>query len=119
MELQNNENISVEQQKSKRGRPKTVNGNYDNKKYYQTFKLKNSEKIKEKNKCELCGGVFSYYNRFHHNSSLKHKDAKQKQLLMNMEKKEEDFKKEIQNFKQYDDKIIEFTEVLETNVSIV
>lgn len=75
MENQNQENQNQEIKKSTRGRPKTVNGVYDSKKYYQTFKNKNSDKIKEKVKCELCGGVYSYFNQSHHKSSIRHKNA--------------------------------------------
>lgn len=74
-----------QEQKKVRGRPKTVNGQYDSKKYYQAFKEKNGDKIKEKVQCTICNGYYSYFNRSHHNSSIKHSKA-----LQNQTKKEED-----------------------------
>lgn len=73
MEEQNQtENIII---KKNRGRPATKHGNYDNKQYYATFKEKNQIKIHEVEECKICYGRFSYYNRSHHNNSLKHRKA--------------------------------------------
>ena len=60
---------------SKRGRPTTKNGNYDNKAYYQAFKEKNKAKINESVICDVCKGKYKYYNRSHHNCSKLHKNA--------------------------------------------
>lgn len=58
-------------QKRKVGRPvlpEDQKKSYDNKLYYQHFK----EKHKEKTHCE-CGGSFSYYSKFSHLRTKKHK----------------------------------------------
>ena len=40
--------------------------------YYETFKYKNKDKIHEKIKCEICGGTFTYFNKYKHNKTQKH-----------------------------------------------
>ena len=42
------------------------------KQYYDTFKKKNSEKIKEKHICEICGGSYTYFYKSKHNKMKKH-----------------------------------------------
>lgn len=54
--------------------------------YYANFKSKNADKIKEKIKCEICGGSYDYFNKSKHNKGLKHK---YKLLLQEKEKAEE------------------------------
>jgi hypothetical protein len=43
------------------------------KEYYKKNKDKLLTKLKEKTKCELCGGSYSYVSKNRHNNSEKHK----------------------------------------------
>lgn len=43
-----------------------------NKKYYTNFKNKHIDEIKQKTKCDLCGGCYTYFNKSHHEKSNKH-----------------------------------------------
>jgi hypothetical protein len=43
------------------------------KKYYQDNKEKLLEKLKQKSKCDLCGGSYSYVSKNRHLQSVKHK----------------------------------------------
>ena len=45
---------------------------YDNKKYYQNFKEKHKDELKETIKCEICGGSYKYFNKPIHNKTKKH-----------------------------------------------
>ncbi len=61
----------------RRGRPKKYTTDDEiqdiNKTYYKTFITKNQIKDKSR-KCELCGGSISnYFNKSHHNKTMKHK----------------------------------------------
>jgi hypothetical protein len=49
-------------------------------KYYETFKESNKDKLKEKVKCTRCGGSYTYYNASKHRKSMKcmlHNDIEQ------------------------------------------
>jgi len=54
-------------EKPTRGRPASVNGIYDNKKYYEKFKAKTQEKIE----CE-CGCLINYFALSNHRKTSKH-----------------------------------------------
>lgn len=43
--------------------------------YSENFYKKNAEKLKEKQKCEICGGSFNYANKWHHQQTNKHQNA--------------------------------------------
>lgn len=43
--------------------------------YYENFKKKNEDKIKKKNKCEICSGIYSYYTKSKHQKTKKHLKA--------------------------------------------
>jgi hypothetical protein len=38
---------------------------------FDNFRIKNREKINQKNDCEICGGSFSYFNKSTHLNSIK------------------------------------------------
>jgi len=40
--------------------------------HYRKFLERHGAKLKEQQKCELCGGHYSYYNKAHHKKSVKH-----------------------------------------------
>lgn len=40
--------------------------------YYNKFKEKNKERLKETVICEICEGKYQYYNKYHHNKTKKH-----------------------------------------------
>ncbi len=66
---------TVTTQPKTRGRPRTKNGVYDTKAYYQTFKTKHADRIKTQEVCEYCGGHYTYFNKSHHNKAMKHMKA--------------------------------------------
>ena len=43
------------------------------KKHYQTFKEKNNDKIHQIIKCDVCNGHYTYFNKYRHLKSIKHK----------------------------------------------
>ena len=43
------------------------------KKYYQDYKDKLLERLKQKSKCEICNGSYSYVSKNRHLQSAKHK----------------------------------------------
>ncbi len=45
---------------------------YDNKQYYQKFINKNKDKLTEHYTCDLCGGKYTYWNKYKHNATNKH-----------------------------------------------
>ena len=45
---------------------------YD-KQYYENFKTKNTEKIREKILCEVCGGSYTYFTKSIHFQTAKHR----------------------------------------------
>jgi len=45
---------------------------YDNKKYYDNFKNKNGQRLKEKFICDICGGSYTYFNKSHHSKTKRH-----------------------------------------------
>lgn len=47
---------------------------YDNKKYYDNFKNKNGQRLKEKFICDLCGGSYTYFNKSHHFKTKRHQN---------------------------------------------
>jgi transposase-like protein len=96
--MENNDNKT---QVKQRGRPITVDGNYDSKRYYQTFKNKNTDKIREKVKCDICGGIYSYFNKSHHKQSKMHLKA-----INLVEYKTDAEKLDIEFLEINDDKII-------------
>lgn len=49
------------------------------KKYYETFKEKNKDKINEIHICPICCGSYTYFNKSKHNSSIRHKRMKEKE----------------------------------------
>ena len=53
---------------------------YDQKKYNDTFKEKNKDKVKEKIECPICFGTYTYFNKSKHNLSKRH------QKFLNLEK---------------------------------
>lgn len=59
---------------------------YDSKKYNDKFKEVHKDELKEKHKCEICGGSYTYYNKSVHNKTRKH--------LNKMDKDEEKIKTE-------------------------
>lgn len=40
--------------------------------YNDNFRHKHEYKIKEKIKCEVCGGTYTYFNKSKHNNTTKH-----------------------------------------------
>lgn len=52
---------------------------YNNKKYYQNFKEKHKDEIKEKKICDVCGGKYTYFTKAVHIKSKKHKNNINKQ----------------------------------------
>lgn len=42
------------------------------KNYYENFKNKNVDKIKEKSVCEICGGSYTYFNKSSHMKTKRH-----------------------------------------------
>ena len=47
--------------------------------YLDKFQEVHADKLKEKNRCELCGGSYTYFNKSHHMKSRRHAY----QLLLN------------------------------------
>lgn len=45
---------------------------YDNKKYYQKFKEKHQNELKESITCDICGGSYKYFNKSIHIKTKKH-----------------------------------------------
>jgi len=45
---------------------------YNQKKYYNTFVIKNKDKIIEKQQCDICCGSYTYYNKSKHYKSNRH-----------------------------------------------
>ena len=43
--------------------------------YYINFKNRNSERIREKHTCEICGGSYSLQTKSKHNATIKHQKA--------------------------------------------
>ena len=43
--------------------------------YYLNFKNKNEDKIKQKTKCLICGGKYTYYHKSRHMKTIKHLKA--------------------------------------------
>lgn len=54
--------------------------------YLKTFVEKNQEKYAKKFQCPICGGTYTYVNKFHHNKSKKHQIADLKNKLQDFEK---------------------------------
>ena len=50
-------------------KPKTK---YDQKKYYENFKIAHADNINKKTICTICGGSYSYFNKSCHLKSKKH-----------------------------------------------
>lgn len=42
------------------------------KNYYENFKNKNVDKIKEKSVCKICSGSYTYFNKSSHTKTKKH-----------------------------------------------
>ena len=53
----------MEQSHKGRGRPKTVNGEYNQKKYYDNFKAKHNIQSET---CIDCGGKYNYFTKYRH-----------------------------------------------------
>lgn len=52
--------------------------------YNKTFQENNKDKINESQICEICKGHYTYYNKYHHNKSVKHINAL-KQTIKDLE----------------------------------
>jgi len=52
--------------------------------YYQRFREKNTEKIKEKVECCICGGSYDYFNKSQHKKSNKHLMALMRKYNINI-----------------------------------
>jgi hypothetical protein len=52
-----------------------------NSEYYKSFREKNMDKIKEKHRCEICGGSYSYFTKSQHNATNKHQFHQLKETL--------------------------------------
>ena len=48
---------------------------YDGHKYYRNWYDKNTDKLREKNQCEVCLGIYTFMNKSKHNKTKKHMDA--------------------------------------------
>lgn len=55
---------------------------YDTKQYNKNFFSKNEEKIKEKVKCNICCGSYTYFNKSKHIRSKKHIEISEKINLL-------------------------------------
>lgn len=55
------ENINIDNKKK-----------YNSKQYYQNFKEKHKDTLKETIKCDLCGGSYKYFNKPIHLKTKKH-----------------------------------------------
>jgi len=62
---------NIETPKIQRGRP--IKTDKNPKTYYQNFKLKHPDIIKNKIDCPLCAGKYTYYTKSSHNKSKLHK----------------------------------------------
>ena len=56
-----------------------------NKEYYTNFKAKHTDIIKQKINCDLCGGKYTYFNRSHHEATLKHQNKVLKNHFENLQ----------------------------------
>lgn len=59
----------MEQAHKGRGRPKTVNGEYNQKKYYDNFKAKHNIQSET---CIDCGGKYNYFTKYRHYQTKRH-----------------------------------------------
>ena len=52
--------------------PKKIKQN--NHDFYENFKIKHADKIKEKIICPICNGTYTYFNKSTHNKTKHHKN---------------------------------------------
>ncbi len=62
------------------------------KRYHYNFLSKNKEKIQKSNFCEICGGIYTYFNKSRHNKSNKHQFC-----LKKLKNEDDNVPKEIRN----------------------
>jgi hypothetical protein len=63
------------------------------KEYMKIFKKKNDDKIREKQKCAICGGTYTYFNKAKHIKTEKH-------LYIEREMKEKEKYNDLKNLKE-------------------